>query len=114
MSTFLDFLNKAIAKAAELGPKFPALLIIIMQVAEKIQEGIELVFGPQPRNATFEPTAAEKAAEAKLIEILRSAPRAGPELEKIGDGAILRWIWQMAQKYPQLLQVILLLFNPTV
>lgn len=104
MASYLDFLKALVA----LGPKFPALLVILQEIVEKFQEAIRLVTGQQPLfGAAPEATAEEIDQERKLENL---ALQSG-ELHGAGERGGLREIWAFIKAHPELLTLILSLLK---
>lgn len=102
--SYLDFLTKLIA----LGPKLPQLVLIIQDIVRLVQEAIELMVGPLPLKADFEPSGAELTKENEVMAALQG--HGGTE--GIGDGSVLRFLFKFMKDHPELLALVLKLLKP--
>lgn len=102
--TYLKFLQLLVA----LGPKFPALWVIVQEIVEKVQEAIRLITGAEPLFGVpfAESSAAEVAEEAKLASLTQASG-----LQGAGERGTLRDIWTFIKENPELLALILSLLK---
>ena len=103
--SYLDFL-KALAA---LGSKLPQVFALVQHIADDVRQLIDLVRGPQPlKSGEFNATADEAAAEQEVLGLINTDRVA---FGAIGDGAILRALWQFINAHPELLTLLLLLLK---